>query len=218
MARPCGRGCRGRGARGRRVRLLVRIPPRGAQGFRAHPGAPRRARRPGRARDLLHGQPRHVGDGLPRARMRRGDTHRTGGAGALRPAPLRGARRQHERGPQADASVHERGVPLADAAVALLAACAPRPGGALRPLVERLVAPPPRGGPGRRLAHRAAHRLRPRLCPHPSRGGLLRLRPHARDYREPGLRTLHLGSWEREPVYAVLDAAGGLRLETFDLP
>lgn len=41
---------------------------------------------------------------------------------------------------------------------------------------------------------------------------------HARDYREPGLRTLHLGSWEREPVYAVLDAAGGLRLETFDLP
>jgi len=35
----------------------------------------------------------------------------------------------------------------------------------------------------------------------------------ARDYREEGLHTVHLGGWEREPSYAVLDAAGELTLK-----
>ena len=37
----------------------------------------------------------------------------------------------------------------------------------------------------------------------------------ARDYREGSLHTVHLGCWERGPVYARLDEAGNLRLEHF---
>ena len=39
----------------------------------------------------------------------------------------------------------------------------------------------------------------------------------ARDYREAGLHTVHLGGWERQPTaYAVLDRTGELTLRTFD--
>ena len=37
----------------------------------------------------------------------------------------------------------------------------------------------------------------------------------ARDYREGSLHTVHLGCWERGPVYARLDEADNLRLEHF---
>ena len=38
----------------------------------------------------------------------------------------------------------------------------------------------------------------------------------ARDYREAGLHTVHLGAWKTTPTYAVLDDAGNLTLERFD--
>ena len=38
----------------------------------------------------------------------------------------------------------------------------------------------------------------------------------ARDYREEGLHTLHLGCWEETPAYAVLDDAGTLTLKRFE--
>ncbi len=39
----------------------------------------------------------------------------------------------------------------------------------------------------------------------------------ARDYREEGLHTIHLGGWERHPAaYAVLDDTGALTLREFD--
>lgn len=34
-----------------------------------------------------------------------------------------------------------------------------------------------------------------------------------RDFSEPGLRVIHLGCWEREPAYAVLDPAGEISLK-----
>ncbi|MCM1151075.1 MAG: UDP-2,3-diacylglucosamine diphosphatase [Alistipes sp.] len=37
----------------------------------------------------------------------------------------------------------------------------------------------------------------------------------ARDYREAGLHTVHLGCWEENPTYAVLDEAGELTLKKF---
>lgn len=37
---------------------------------------------------------------------------------------------------------------------------------------------------------------------------------YARDYREAGLHTIHLGGWDRCASYAVLDGAGGLTLRT----
>lgn len=38
----------------------------------------------------------------------------------------------------------------------------------------------------------------------------------ARDYREEGLHTVHLGSWETAPTYAALDDAGDLTLNRFE--
>ena len=38
----------------------------------------------------------------------------------------------------------------------------------------------------------------------------------ARDYREAGLHTVHLGCWEETPAYAVLDDTGELTLKRFD--
>ena len=38
----------------------------------------------------------------------------------------------------------------------------------------------------------------------------------ARDYHEEGLHTVHLGSWDKTPTYAVLDDAGNLTLNRFD--
>ena len=35
----------------------------------------------------------------------------------------------------------------------------------------------------------------------------------ARDYSESGLRVVHLGCWEKNPAYAVLDEAGTISLE-----
>ena len=35
---------------------------------------------------------------------------------------------------------------------------------------------------------------------------------YARDYREAGLHTIHLGGWDRCASYAVLDGAGALTL------
>lgn len=40
----------------------------------------------------------------------------------------------------------------------------------------------------------------------------------ARDYREPGLRVVNLGCWEKNPACAVLDDEGRIRLEMLDLP
>ena len=37
--------------------------------------------------------------------------------------------------------------------------------------------------------------------------------PSARDYSEPGWRVVHLGGWEKNPAYAVLDGAGTISLE-----
>ncbi len=38
----------------------------------------------------------------------------------------------------------------------------------------------------------------------------------SRDFREEGLHTIHLGCWDKEPSYAVLDNAGNLTLKTFE--
>ncbi|MEG0789895.1 MAG: UDP-2,3-diacylglucosamine diphosphatase [Alistipes sp.] len=39
----------------------------------------------------------------------------------------------------------------------------------------------------------------------------------ARDYREEGLRVLHLGCWEKNPAYAVLDAQGAISLKNISI-
>lgn len=38
----------------------------------------------------------------------------------------------------------------------------------------------------------------------------------ARDYREEGLHTVHMGAWDTAPTYAVLNDTGSLTLERFD--
>ena len=38
----------------------------------------------------------------------------------------------------------------------------------------------------------------------------------ARDYREGALHTVHLGCWEKNPSYAVLDDGGRLTLKTLE--